>query len=105
MDFNADIHGNWTLENAKSRLHQFLQTNKIQTDYSYKMVGPDHNRFVEGTCNKVFHLELLLCPVFAKILILYFSRWTASLAELIECPLRVREVPGLIPSDRIIPKT
>lgn len=44
VDFNADIHGNWTLENAKSRLHQFLQTNKIQTDYSYKMVGPDHNR-------------------------------------------------------------
>jgi len=46
VDFNADIHGNWTLENAKSRLHQFLQTNKIQTDYSYKMVGPDHNRYV-----------------------------------------------------------
>ncbi|XP_048744664.2 ATP-dependent RNA helicase A-like isoform X1 [Ostrea edulis] len=44
VDFNADIHGNWTLENAKSRLHQFLQQNKIQTDYKYSMVGPDHNR-------------------------------------------------------------
>ncbi|XP_069122246.1 ATP-dependent RNA helicase A protein-like [Argopecten irradians] len=44
VDFNADIHGNWTLENAKSRLHQFLQVNKIQTDYKYNMVGPDHNR-------------------------------------------------------------
>lgn len=44
VDFNADIHGNWTLENAKSRLHQFLQMNKILTDYTYKMVGPDHNR-------------------------------------------------------------
>ena len=46
VDFNADIHGNWTLENAKSRLHQFLQMNKILTDYTYKMVGPDHNRYV-----------------------------------------------------------
>lgn len=46
VDFNADIHGNWTLENAKSRLHQFLQQNKIQTDYKYSMVGPDHNRWV-----------------------------------------------------------
>ena len=45
VDFNADIHGNWTLENAKSRLHQFLQMNKILTDYTYKMVGPDHNRY------------------------------------------------------------
>ncbi|KAH3778151.1 ATP-dependent RNA helicase A-like isoform X2 [Dreissena polymorpha] len=43
-DFNADLHGNWTLENAKSRLHQFLQTHKIHTDYTYQMVGPDHNR-------------------------------------------------------------
>lgn len=46
VDFNADIHGNWTLENAKSHLHQFLQQNKIQTDYKYSMVGPDHNRWV-----------------------------------------------------------
>ena len=43
-DFTAELHGNWTLENAKSRLHQFLQTNKIHTDYTYSMVGPDHNR-------------------------------------------------------------
>ena len=47
VDFNADIHGNWTLENAKSRLHQFLQMNKILTDYTYKMVGPDHNRYAQ----------------------------------------------------------
>ncbi|KAL3871841.1 hypothetical protein ACJMK2_039813 [Sinanodonta woodiana] len=44
VDFNADIHGNWTLENAKSRLHQYLQQNKIQADYKYSIVGPDHNR-------------------------------------------------------------
>ncbi|CAL1541564.1 unnamed protein product, partial [Lymnaea stagnalis] len=43
-DFNADIHGNWTMENAKSRLHQFLQMNKIKTDYKYHVMGPDHNR-------------------------------------------------------------
>lgn len=44
LDLNAGIHGNWTLENAKSRLHQFLQQNKIQADYKYSMIGPDHNR-------------------------------------------------------------
>lgn len=43
-DFTAELHGNWTVDNAKSRLHQFLQTNKIHTDYKYTMVGPDHNR-------------------------------------------------------------
>jgi len=43
-DFTADLHGNWTLENAKSRLHQFLQTNRIKADYKYNVVGPDHNR-------------------------------------------------------------
>ncbi|RUS82449.1 hypothetical protein EGW08_009795, partial [Elysia chlorotica] len=43
-DFNAELHGNWTIENAKSRLHQFLNTNKITTDYKYHVMGPDHNR-------------------------------------------------------------
>lgn len=46
MDINASLHGNWTMENAKSKLHQFLQINKINTDYMYKAVGPDHTRFV-----------------------------------------------------------
>ena len=49
-DFTAEIHGNWTLENAKSRLHQFLQMNKIHTDYKYQMVGPDHNRWTKLHC-------------------------------------------------------
>lgn len=44
-DFTAELHGNWTLENAKGRLHQFIQTHKIRTDYKYTMVGPDHNRY------------------------------------------------------------
>ncbi|KAK0088841.1 hypothetical protein PV325_010438 [Microctonus aethiopoides] len=44
VDVNAGIHGNWTIENAKSKLHQFMQTNKINTDYKYTPVGPDHTR-------------------------------------------------------------
>ncbi|XP_046413574.1 dosage compensation regulator isoform X2 [Neodiprion virginianus] len=44
LDVNAGIHGNWTIENAKSKLHQFLQTNKINADYKYTPVGPDHTR-------------------------------------------------------------
>ncbi|KAK5642747.1 hypothetical protein RI129_008914 [Pyrocoelia pectoralis] len=44
LDINAQIHGNWTIENAKSKLHQFLQTNKINTDYKYSPIGPDHTK-------------------------------------------------------------
>ncbi|KAI5645622.1 double-stranded RNA binding motif domain-containing protein [Phthorimaea operculella] len=44
LDVNAGLHGNWTMENAKSKLHQFMQMNKINADYVYKAVGPDHTR-------------------------------------------------------------
>lgn len=44
LDINASIHGNWTLENAKAKLNQFMQMHKIQTDYKYTAVGPDHSR-------------------------------------------------------------
>lgn len=44
FDVNAGIHGNWTIENAKAKLHQFMQMQKIQADYRYKPVGPDHAR-------------------------------------------------------------
>uniref|UniRef100_A0AAR5P7Z1 RNA helicase n=1 Tax=Dendroctonus ponderosae TaxID=77166 RepID=A0AAR5P7Z1_DENPD len=44
LDVNAGIHGNWTVENAKSKLHQFMQTNKINADYKYTQIGPDHAR-------------------------------------------------------------
>ncbi|KAJ8980234.1 hypothetical protein NQ317_003742 [Molorchus minor] len=44
LDVNAQIHGNWTVENAKSKLHQFMQSNKIHADYKYNQVGPDHTR-------------------------------------------------------------
>lgn len=47
LDVNASLHGNWTMENAKSKLHQFMQMNKINADYIYKAVGPDHTRFVD----------------------------------------------------------
>lgn len=45
VDVNAGIHGNWTIENAKSKLHQFMQINKLNTDYKYTPVGPDHTRY------------------------------------------------------------
>ena len=38
------IHGNWTMENSKSMLHQWLQSKHIKTDYKYSTVGPDHAR-------------------------------------------------------------
>ena len=38
-DPNAGIHGNWTMENAKSFLHQFIQTRHIRTDYVFSMMG------------------------------------------------------------------
>lgn len=44
LDINSGIHGNWTLDNAKSRLHQFLQQHKLNPEYKYSQVGPDHNR-------------------------------------------------------------
>ncbi|KAM3960635.1 LOW QUALITY PROTEIN: dosage compensation regulator mle [Aphomia sociella] len=44
LDVNASLHGNWTMENAKSKLHQFMQINKINADYVYKALGPDHTR-------------------------------------------------------------
>lgn len=46
VDVNASIHGNWTIENAKSKLHQFMQINKLNADYKYTPVGPDHTRYV-----------------------------------------------------------
>ncbi|KAK9882966.1 hypothetical protein WA026_001182 [Henosepilachna vigintioctopunctata] len=44
LDVNAQIHGNWTVENAKSKLHQFLQSNKVNADYKYSQIGQDHNK-------------------------------------------------------------
>lgn len=50
LDVNATIHGNWTVENAKSKLHQFMQVNKINADYKYSTVGSDHSRYYNYLC-------------------------------------------------------
>ncbi|XP_035917098.1 dosage compensation regulator isoform X1 [Anopheles stephensi] len=42
LDVNASIHGNWTIENAKSKLNQWLQQHKIKADFKYTSIGPDH---------------------------------------------------------------
>ncbi len=47
-DTNASIHGNWTIENAKGRLHQYLQKNNLPQDYKYTASGPDNLRFVQN---------------------------------------------------------
>lgn len=40
LDVNASIHGNWTIDNAKSRLNQFIQSNKLKNiDYKYSFMG------------------------------------------------------------------
>lgn len=44
LDVNAGIHGNWTIENAKAKLNQWLQMNRMNPDYKYTAVGPDHAR-------------------------------------------------------------
>lgn len=44
LDVNAGIHGNWTIENAKAKLNQWLQMNKMNPEYKYTAVGPDHAR-------------------------------------------------------------
>ncbi|KAK6620959.1 hypothetical protein RUM43_011258 [Polyplax serrata] len=44
VDMNVAIHGNWTIENGKSRLHQFLQQHNIKADYKYSIMGTDGSR-------------------------------------------------------------
>ncbi|XP_014675419.1 PREDICTED: ATP-dependent RNA helicase A-like [Priapulus caudatus] len=44
LDLNAGIHGNWTIENAKGRLHTYLQQTKQAANYVYNAIGPHHNR-------------------------------------------------------------
>ncbi|CAF0826884.1 unnamed protein product [Rotaria sordida] len=43
-DTNAAIHGNWTIENGKGRLHQYLQKNNLPQEYKYTSSGPDNLR-------------------------------------------------------------
>lgn len=45
LDMNAAIHGNWTLENAKAKLHQYMHMNEIEPSYKHSSVGPDHAKW------------------------------------------------------------
>uniref|UniRef100_A0A2L2YDX7 RNA helicase n=1 Tax=Parasteatoda tepidariorum TaxID=114398 RepID=A0A2L2YDX7_PARTP len=64
LDINSGIHGNWTLDTAKSRLHQFLQMNKLNPEYKYSQVGPDHNR--SFLCEMSFYVKQLGRNIFAR---------------------------------------
>ncbi|CAH8569517.1 unnamed protein product [Dicrocoelium dendriticum] len=45
VDLTADIHGGWSMENAKARLNEYLQATRQQIgDVKYTALGPDHNR-------------------------------------------------------------
>nr|CAD7444842.1 unnamed protein product [Timema bartmani] len=73
-DVNASIHGNWTLENAKARLNQFLQVHKITAEYKYTVVGPDHTRgrdenVVSWCCSAI----LSRCPPCLKHVVVVLS--------------------------------
>ncbi|XP_069718335.1 ATP-dependent RNA helicase A isoform X1 [Phaenicophaeus curvirostris] len=65
VELDADLHGGWTLENAKARLNQFFQKEKIQEEYKYTEMGPDHNRsfiaemniYVKQLCRRIFSRE------------------------------------------------
>ncbi|XKL60293.1 hypothetical protein PGB90_001309 [Kerria lacca] len=63
LDVNASIHGNWTIENAKSRLHQFMQTNRINEEYKYSVVNSNVKSFV---CEMGFFVKQLKRPIFAR---------------------------------------
>ncbi|XP_054273843.1 ATP-dependent RNA helicase A-like isoform X1 [Macrosteles quadrilineatus] len=64
VDMNAAIHGNWTVENAKSKLHQFMNVNKIKSEYAYTTVGPDN--FKSFICEMGFFVKQLNRKVFAR---------------------------------------
>ncbi|XP_063795836.1 ATP-dependent RNA helicase A protein-like isoform X1 [Pseudophryne corroboree] len=60
-DSNAELHGKWTLENAKVRLNSFFQKEKIPAKYKYIQMGPEHTRsFVAELTLPVKQLGLIL---------------------------------------------
>lgn len=61
LDVNSAIHGNWSMDNAKSKLYQFMQTNKINAEFTYKSVGPDHNRQV-----LIILFSFQYCPLWSR---------------------------------------
>ena len=43
FNLSALLPGNWTMENAKSMLHGWMNKNRIKADYKYMSHGPSHN--------------------------------------------------------------
>lgn len=80
VDLNANLHGNWTLENAKARLNQFFQKEKITADYKYSQVGPDHNRSdltaVQSDVCHTVHPPIFHHPD-TQFIFSVFTEWTA----------------------------
>lgn len=66
VDVNATIHGNWTIENAKAKLHQYMQMNKISADYKYSPIGPDHARYQTVRARIVGHEPLKIIKCLSK---------------------------------------
>ena len=93
VDLTASIHGNWTIDNAKSRLNMFFQVHKMPIpDYKYTPVGPDHNKYVLSrqcvwftttSCSKVvfllfsqsvfYHSLIVQRTSYVIIIIIYIS--------------------------------
>ncbi|KAH8854462.1 ATP-dependent RNA helicase A [Schistosoma japonicum] len=45
VDLTSDLHGGWSMENAKARLNEYLQATRQQVgQVKYTSVGPDHGR-------------------------------------------------------------
>ncbi|VDP29817.1 unnamed protein product [Schistosoma mattheei] len=45
VDLTSDLHGGWSMENAKARLNEYLQATRQQVgQVKYTSVGPDHSR-------------------------------------------------------------
>ncbi len=55
VDFRADIHGGWTLENCKQELNEFVQQSKQSLEYTYAPVGPDHQRYATHSAQLIPH--------------------------------------------------
>jgi hypothetical protein len=43
VDFHADIHGGWTLENCKQRLNEYAQQSKQPVRVNVHASGPDNH--------------------------------------------------------------
>ncbi|KAM7535638.1 hypothetical protein Aperf_G00000096878 [Anoplocephala perfoliata] len=52
VDFTADIHGGWSMENSKARLNEYLQVARLPPiEIKYTSVGPDHNKSFVAEAN------------------------------------------------------